>query len=352
MGMGVAMARTVDHNKPASIKDVAVLAQVSVPTVSRYLNSPERVSREKRDRIAKAVKLLRYRPNPIARALVKERTKTIAVLSTNTTLFGQSQTIFGIEERAQKAGYTLNIGVLSPEAGEQSRQRIQSILDQNPAGIVLLDYDQVSDDAFAYVNKDLPIILIAGNRKSDVTQISMQERDGGYAVTSYLLGLGHKTVYHVSIPGGAGGYSRLAGWRSACEDAGVPAPAPIKADWDPESGKRIGSALGRKPEVTAIFAGNDEIGMGIIRGLNDVGRRVPEDVSVAGFDDHPIAKIWNPSLTTIHQDFFKAGEKAFDLLKTEIDDVDQGRGRTDDWNRLVELPGHLIERESTGVPRS
>lgn len=343
------MTKVKGRDKPASIKDVAALAQVSVPTVSRYLNSPERVSSEKGKRIAKAIRLLRYRPNPIARALVKEQTKTIAVLSTNTTLFGQSQTIYGVEERARKAGYTLNIGVLSQGGGENPDQRVQSVLDQNPAGIVLLDYDQISDEAYLYVNRNLPTILIAGNRKPDVTQISMQEHDGGYAITSYLLSLGHKTVYHVSIPGGAGGYSRLAGWRSACEDAGVPTPAPIEANWNPDCGRKIGRTLGKTPGVTAIFAGNDEIGMGIIRGLNDVGKHVPEDVSVAGFDDHPISKIWNPSLTTIHQDFSKAGELAFDLLKKEIDDMDQGRGKTDDWNRLVEVPGYLIKRESTGL---
>lgn len=94
---------------------------------------------------------------------------------------------------------------------------------------------------------------------------------------------------------------------------GVPAPAPIEADWNPETGRQIGQKLGRDFNVTAVFAGNDELAMGIIRGLNDVGRRVPEDVSVVGFDDHPISKIWNPGLTTIRQDFRSVGMKAVDL---------------------------------------
>lgn len=106
------MARS-RQTKAASIKDVAALAQVSVPTVSRYLNDRERVSAEKREKIAKAIDMLGYRPNPIARALVKDQTKAIAVLSTNTTLYGQSHCIEGIEEKARLAGYSLTIGILA-----------------------------------------------------------------------------------------------------------------------------------------------------------------------------------------------------------------------------------------------
>lgn len=337
--------------KSASIKDVAALAQVSVPTVSRYLNDREHVSEEKQERIAKAIKLLNYRPNPIARALVRERTSSVAVLSTNTTLFGQSQTIFGVEQSAREAGYLLNIGVISGENREELRHSVQYVLDQNPAGLILLNYDQVSDDTFAMLPTDLPVVMIAGNRNEEVSQISLQECQGGYELTKYLLGQGHETVYHISIPGGQGGYSRLEGWRAACSDAGVPTPPPIEADWNPESGRAIGAQLGKDPAVTAIFAGNDEIGMGVIRGLNDVGRRVPEDVSVAGFDDHPISSVWNPSLTTIHQDFRNAGESAFTLLKAEMEDVALGRGRTQNWNKFKEIPGTLLIRESTGPVR-
>jgi DNA-binding LacI/PurR family transcriptional regulator len=345
------MAIRSERSKPASIKDVAALANVSVPTVSRYLNSRERVSEEKRNRIANSIRLLHYRPNPIARALVSERTKLVTLLSTNTTLYGQSQTIRGVEQRAREAGYALNIGVLSGDDRSNLQQSVQSCLDQNPAGVILLNYDQVGNDAYSFLRHDIPLVLVAGDRQEDTCQISMQERQGGYELTQYLLHLGHKTVYHVAIPGGGGGYSRLAGWRSACEDAGVPAPAPIEANWDPECGRQIGRKLGESSDVTAVFAGNDEIGMGVIRGLNDVGRRVPEDVMVAGFDDHPIAKIWNPSLTTIRQDFYQAGMAAFSMVESEIQDVVSGLGRTEGWSRLVEISGKLIVRESTARTR-
>lgn len=340
------MARS-RQTKAASIKDVAALAQVSVPTVSRCLNDRERVSAEKREKIAKAIDMLGYRPNPIARALVKDQTKAIAVLSTNTTLYGQSHCIEGIEEKARLAGYSLTIGILADSSRNKLRSSVRSCLDQNPAGVILLNFDQVGNDAFAYLPPELPVVMIAGDREEEIAQISLCERESGYEVTKYLLSLGHKTVYHVAIPGGGGGYTRLNGWRQACEEAGVPAPAPIEADWNPETGRQIGQKLGRDFNVTAVFAGNDELAMGIIRGLNDVGRRVPEDVSVVGFDDHPISKIWNPGLTTIRQDFRSVGMKAVDLLKDKIDDLAEGRGHTENWTRYVEIPGQLVVREST-----
>lgn len=341
------MARGARQTKAASIKDVAALAQVSVPTVSRYLNDRERVSDEKCEKIAKAIEMLGYRPNPIARALVKERTKSIAVLSTNTTLYGQSHCIEGIEESARAAGYSLAIEILSDTSRSKLRASVQSSLDQNPAGVILLNFDQVGNDAFAYLPSDLPTVLIAGGREKETAQISLCERESGYELTKYLLSLGHRTVYHVAIPGDGGDYTRLSGWRRACEEAGVPTTVPIEAEWNPESGREIGRKLGADPEVTAIFAGNDELAMGIIRGLNDAGRKVPEDVSVAGFDDHPIGSIWNPELTTIRQDFRLVGMKSFELLEAKINDLVEGNGYTENWNRYVEIPGELIVREST-----
>ena len=160
------MARS-RQTKAASIKDVAALAQVSVPTVSRYLNDRERVIAEKREKIAKAIDMLGYRPNPIARALVKDQTKAIAVLSTNTTLYGQSHCIEGIEEKARLAGYSLTIGILADSSRNKLRSSVRSCLDQNPAGVILLNFDQVGNDAFAYLPPELPVVMIAGDREEE-----------------------------------------------------------------------------------------------------------------------------------------------------------------------------------------
>ena len=246
------MARGARQTKAASIKDVAALAQVSVPTVSRYLNDRERVSDEKCEKIAKAIEMLGYRPNPIARALVKERTKSIAVLSTNTTLYGQSHCIEGIEESARAAGYSLAIEILSDTSRSKLRASVQSSLDQNPAGVILLNFDQVGNDAFVYLPSDLPTVLIAGGREKETAQISLCERESGYELTKYLLSLGHRTVYHVAIPGDGGDYTRLSGWRRACEEAGVPTTVPIEALWRGTDIRRTGIVMWRF-QVSLLF---------------------------------------------------------------------------------------------------
>lgn len=336
--------------RTASIKDVAALAGVSVPTVSRYMNARQGVSKEKGEKIAQAIQLLNYRPSPIARALVRDRTNFIAVISTNTVLYGPAQTIRGIESACSRAGYSLNIEVLT-DLGQGSIQRsVQRCLDQNPAGVILLDFDSLSHEINRYLPPSLPLVKISGENDASTAQISLCERKSGYVITKHLLSLGHKSIYHVSIPGNTGEDSRLDGWRVACEEAGVFTPAPIQADWDSKSARLIGLHLGRNVDVTAVFAGNDEIAMGLIRGLTDAGRRVPEDVSVAGFDDQPLSTIWNPSLTTVHQQFDIAGQEAFTLLQAKIDDLVEGRGHTENWTRHLCLPGKLIIRDSTCSP--
>ena len=335
--------------KAPSIKDVAALAKVSVPTVSRYLNAPERVSEGKRETIARAIQVLGYRPNAIARALVREQSHACAILTTNTVLYGQSQTIQGIEFAARDSGYSLTIGVLAQDGRDGLKHSVDAVLDHNPAGVALLDFDEFGDQVLSMLPVGLPKVVVAGERRSDVAQISMSEREGGRLITEHLLSCGARDVRMVGIPGGGGANGRVDGWREACEAAGLPTHAPLESGWDSDSARSVGRTLGRDPQVQAVFAGNDETAMGVIRGLNDEGRRVPQDVIVAGFDDHPIARIWNPSLTTIRQDFQSAGRQAFAMLLPMIEDVAAGREHGESWTAFRRLEGELIVRESTGM---
>lgn len=350
------MAKTPSGKpKAPSIKDVAALAGVSVPTVSRYLNTPERVSEAKRVMIAQAIDKLGYRPNAIARALVREQSRQCLVLSANTTLYGQTQVIQGVEMAAHDADFALGIGVISPDGKTITRDRILSALDHNPAGIILLNFDEASAQALPLIPVGLPLVCIAGERNADIAQISMGERDGGYRMTSYLLqclaqrGCRQPIVHYVGIPGGGGAEGRYEGWLQACQEAGVPVPAPIEADWNVDSARLAGRELGSMGEqVKAVFAGNDETAMGVIRGLEDQGLHVPDDVIVAGFDDHPVARIWNPSITTIRQDFQGMGVAAFSMLEPMMCDVANARPHGRQWQARREFRGELIVRESTG----
>lgn len=357
------MGRKATRTKSASMRDVALLAGVSVPTVSRYLNKSAFVAEDKKRKISSAIRLLGYTPNPIARALVSQHTRSIAILSSNTTLYGQVQTIAGLEEAAREAGYVVSISVLSASSYPSLRKNLVSSLSQRPAGVVLLNYDKTSSEALSLLGdtQEFPLVSIAGEKEPGVAHVSLQERQGGFEATRYLLSLGHKTVLHVAIPGLSSEYTRLAGWREACEKAGVTMLPPVKASWDPVQARSIGMHI--RPDVTAVFAGNDEIAMGVIRGLEDSGRRVPQDVSVVGFDDNPIGRIWNPSITTIHQDFHRAGITAFHLLQKIINRQQsiKKKGQRDHAEDMkpsftnddgveapvIKLKGKLIVRDST-----
>ena len=344
------MAWTLRAERAPSIEDVAALAQVSVPTVSRYLNTPERVSEAKAAAIASAIAKLRYRPNPIARALVGDRTQTIAVVTTDTAQYGRTQTLTGIEQEARVLGYALLIVVPNDQTRRGIRQGMERCLDRNPDGIVVINYDAGGKLAVDHIPEGTPAVVIAGDRCEEFAQISLCEHEGGYAVTRHLLELGHRTVHHVANPGGGDHCTRDMGWRQALEEAGAAVPTPIETTWDAGDARAIGRRLADDGTVTAVFAGNDELAMGVIRGLTDAGRRVPEDVSVVGFDDHPLSRVWKPAITTVRQDFARAGRAAVTMLEAQIEDVRAGRGRADAWSRLVRQPGELVVRESSAPP--
>jgi DNA-binding LacI/PurR family transcriptional regulator len=138
-------------------------------------------------------------------------------------------------------------------------------------------------------------------------------------VTNHLLSLGHRTVHHVAVPTMGKQSGRTEGWKSALTAAGVEIPPALHATWDPLSGYKAGEELARRDDVTAVFCGNDDVAIGVMRALLDHGIRVPEDVSVVGFDDQPHVALWRPALTTVRQDFVDLGERAFKLLSAAIE---------------------------------
>ncbi len=328
--------------RPATISDVALLAGVSVPTVSRVLTGSAKVTPGKREQVERAIAHLGFRPNPAARQLSSRAAGAIGVVTADTSIHGYAETIRGIEEEARAKGTAILITVVESAQDERVEQAVEAVLSHPLDGVIALKFDPAGVAALRRLPGSLPVVALAGARDPSRSQVLLAEREAGRALTAMLLDLGHRTVHHVRIPSSSRNSGRAAGWRRALQDAGRVVPPPLDTGWDPRDAVRLGRLMALDDEVTAVFCGNDEIAMGVMRGLIDGGRRVPDDVSVVGFDDHPLAALWTPALTTARQDFAALGRLGVRLLREQL----EGGGRV-----CRTLAPRLVRRGSTAAPR-
>ena len=308
------------RQKVPVLSDVAKAAGVSVPTVSRVLTSSKFVAPELRDRVMKAVAELGYRPNGAARATRSGKRSMVAVLTGGTSNYGYAKTIEGIEKAARQSGMSVIIAVVESDDDEAVNAAIDLVLSQPVAGVIILEFDRPGLAAVKAFPPSIPLVVAGGGtRRTGKTGALLDERGAGKDATNHLLSLGHKTVHHVSVPTMGKHSGRTDGWRAALTAAGASIPPVLHATWEPASGYRVGQELAANEDVTAVFCGNDDVAIGVIRALLDSGRRVPEDVSVVGFDDQPHVALWRPALTTVRQDFQDLGARAFTLLAATVE---------------------------------
>jgi DNA-binding LacI/PurR family transcriptional regulator len=313
---------TVDrsaHRAPA-IKDVARLAGVSHQTVSRVLNAHPNVRDVTRARVQTAIAELGYRPNLAARALVTGSTHTVGVVAQNTTLFGPASTLSAVESAAALRGFGVTVSSLSQLDRASITDAVQRHAEQRVAGIVLLAPVESANAAIDYLRDDLPIVAIDGDPQRSTGLVTVDQAFGAHLATQHLLDAGHATVWHVSGPDQwFDSAHRIKGWRATLERAGARVPPVISSDWSPASGYHAGQLLAEMPEVTAVFAANDHIALGLTKAMREAGRRIPEDLSLVGFDDIVEAAYFTPPLTTIRPDFAQLGRAALELLVRQME---------------------------------
>lgn len=292
-----------------------------MPTVSRVLTSSKYVAPELRERVMKAVSDLGYRPNSAARATRSGKRSMVAVLTGGTSNYGYAKTIEGIERASRRAGMSVIIAVVESDEEGAVNAALDLVLSQPVAGVIALEFDRPGMAAAKAFPQTVPLVVAGGGtrRSGPAPSALLDERSAGRDVTNHLLSLGHRTVHHVAVPTMGKQSGRTEGWKAALTAAGVEIPPALHATWDPLSGYKAGEELARRDDVTAVFCGNDDVAIGVMRALLDHGIRVPEDVSVVGFDDQPHVALWRPALTTVRQDFVDLGERAFKLLSAAIE---------------------------------
>ena len=327
--------------------DVARLAGVSQKTVSRVVNGAPHVRPDVRERVTRAIEELGYRPNAAAQALARERSHTIGVLALGTRFFGPSRRVFTLEHEARRLGYTMALTSVPDLSARSVADGIDALLKRGVEGLVVeVPTHLINIDPAQLAG--LPVVTsagwITGVRRQAVVDIDQEE--ACREVTRYLLRLGHRTVWHIAGPRDwDAAQKRLNGWRSALREAGVRVPRVSYGDWSAASGYDQGRKLAARGDVTAIFAANDQMAMGILRAFHEAGRDIPGDVSVVGFDDVPEAEFQMVPLTTVGVDADQAAQRILAELMQMIKGAEPPAG-------AVTLPGtELIIRRSSGPGR-
>jgi len=321
--------------------DVARLARVSHQTVSRVLNDHPNVTPLTRSRVLAAIEQLGYQPNTAARTLATGHSMTLGVITLNSTFFGPSSTLYGVEQAARDAGYFVSVVSLRSIDHRSVGDAVARLTAQLVEGIAVIAPLTSADEALDVLPADIPLVVVEGDPRGYLAAVNVDQEVGARTATAHLLSAGHDCVFHVSgPPEWHESNARLAGWRSALQEAGAEVVPVLSGDWTARSGYEAGRVLARIPEATAIFAANDQMALGVLRALHERGRRVPEDVSVAGFDDIPEAAYFTPPLTTVRQHFDQVGRASLKLL---LDQMSSGARS----GEQVVVPSELVVRQST-----
>lgn len=340
-------------DRQPTIHDVAALAGVSIKTVSRVLNAESNVRAETRERVNAAVRRLDYYPNPAARRLAGRRSYLIALAYDNPSSNYLSYVIDGILDVCRSDGYFLALHGCSFEDAALARHMINSVRESRVDGLVLAP--PVSD-----VKGLCPALDDAGVRYARLAPtgegkgpgVAIDDRQAAFDMTEYLLGLGHRRIGFVrGHPLHGASRWREEGYRQALARHRLDVdPALIhQGSFTLESGVEAARHFLKSAEPpTAIFASNDDMAAGIVQEAVRRGISVPDDLSVAGYDDTPIARMLTPRLTTISQPVRAMGRRAAEML---FEILAEPR-LPDDRPPLVEtLEYRLVLRQSTAAPR-
>lgn len=335
--------------RAARIQDVAKLADVSTATVSRALANPDRVSPQTRARVLEAIARTGYVPNPAARSLRSQKTFMVLVVLPDLANTFFSKILRGIEETLFEAGYGMIIGDLDGSPQKEAHFAAFTAAGRVDGAILLNGhlFGQTRDGKGKAARINIPLVaLCEAIPGADIPQIEIDNRAAASRMTQHLAALGHRSIAYVSGPSeNVLERERFRGYRDGLEAAGIPFDPVLvlPGDYTIESGVAAGQrVVAQSKRPTAVFCTSDEMAIGLMRTLLSAGLRVPEDISVAGFDDIEFAAVAEPSLTTIHQPRRELGQAAASVLIELL----QGRPAS----RSIRLETELVHRNSVAPP--
>ncbi|WP_329128168.1 LacI family DNA-binding transcriptional regulator [Streptomyces sp. NBC_01465] len=330
--------------------DVAQVAGVSSQTVSRVSNGFPGVNEETRQRVRNAMKELGYRPNSAARALRRGDFRTIGVITFTLSTTGNVRTLEAIAASAAEEGYAVTLLPVAVPTQDELRGAFSRLGELAVDAVIVIMEVHLLHAARLSLPPHVKVVVVDSDAGDRYTVVDTDQAGGTRTAVRHLLDLGHRTVWHLAGPEDSYAAERRTGaWRAALTEAGCEAPELVRGDWSAESGYRAGLELAEQADCTAVFAANDQMALGLLRALHERGRRVPEDVSVIGFDDIPESGSFLPPLTTVHQDFAEVGRRCVASVLGQV-----RREETADAQKTVRgttlVPTRLVVRNSTAAP--
>ncbi len=332
-----------------TIRDVAALAGVSINTVSRVLNDKGEVSPETKDKIQEAIKTLKYRPNPFARSLVSKQSRIIGQIVTDCTNPNNAQQIRSVQNLTAEQGYSV---MLVDTAEEHSREvaAIELMVEKMVDGFLITPLQYDNSHLFKLKEEvNLPFVLTNRNIPELAVDVVLHNNFAGtYQATRYLVGLGHKHIAYITSRRQVWTVAeRLGGYREGLLEAGLDFDESlvIQTNLNLESAfEATKNLLKLHPRPTAIFAYNDMMAIGVLKALKEAGLKIPEDISLVGYDDIIYSQFLEVPLTTVRQKTRELAEIAASVLLRRITNPNVPLEK-------IVLEPELVVRNSTGPAR-
>jgi len=341
------MATTTGRGRPKtgpSIEDVARLAGVSAQTVSRVSTGANPVRPATRERVLLAMGQLGYAPNHAARALRNGSFGTIGLIAHGFGRTGEALTTESVVEAAEAEDYSVTLMTVRDPEAEGWEPAAHRLSHQAIDGLIIMRAERVTLDSLS-LPAGMAVAVSDSRLVGHYPAVAADQVQGSTEAVRHLLDLGHRTIHHIAGPEiSEPARVRAATWQRAVQEAGMNPPRLWRGDWSARSGYAVGQEIAQDPSITAVYSANDEMAFGLLRALHEHGRRVPEDVSIVGFDGIVLSEFSSPPLTTVRQDWRRIGQELVRLVLEQIRTT-----ATIPRDRVL-VPTELVVRGTTAPP--
>jgi len=309
-----------------TIYDVAEKAGVSRQTVSRVLNNRQDVSDETRERVKNVMDELSYHPSAVAQSLSRQKSYIFGVVTAGLRFIGPSRTLSGITSKAEELGYGLLLKELASYNSNNVKPLLQWFKSHQVDGIIWAA-PEIEDNRYwikdMIPDLDIPVLFLTMEEQSQVTIVTTDNLNGAKKATEHLVQQGRKHIGHISGPmEWWEARQRKLGWETALKEAGIETTEQMWAlgNWSPKSGRSAFlELLAKFPEMDGVFVGNDQMALGVLESLLEIGKKVPRDLSVVGFDGIADSEFYCPPLTTVYQNQDELGRVAVAELTSQVE---------------------------------